>query len=102
MDEDQPILSLELEAIPPNRAPLTFRLEVQQPYLEGGHLWRCVVTMGSFQKPLRIGGGDAFQALCLAIDFARWTLEAFEAEGGELMHEGERFPLEAYFFKAPD
>jgi hypothetical protein len=27
--------------------------------------WRCVVLMGAFQRPLRIAGGDLFQALCL-------------------------------------
>jgi hypothetical protein len=101
MTEQRPILSLALEAIPPEGPAIAFTLEVQSPFLEREMQWRCVVLMGDFQRPLRIAGGDPFQALCLAIDYARWTLRDFEESGGRLICEGDRFPLEAYFFKAP-
>ena len=102
MSEQPPVLSLNLEAVPSDGPSIPFKLEVQTPFLERGMQWRCVVSMGDFQRPLRIAGGDPFQALCLAIDFARWTLRFFEESGGRLMCEGERFPLDAYFFKAPE
>ena len=102
MAEQHSILSLALEAIPPDGPAIAFKLEVQSPFLEREMQWRCVVLMGAFQRPLRIAGGDPFQALCLAIDYARWTLREFEESGGRLMCEGDRFPLDAYFFKAPE
>ena len=102
MSEQPSILSLNLEAIRSDGPSIAFKLEVQSPFLEREMQWRCVVLMGDFQRPLRIAGGDPFQALCLAIDFARWTLRDFEEGGGRLMYKGERFPLDAYFFKAPE
>jgi len=65
MTEQHSILSLALEAIPPDGPAIAFKLEVQSPCLEREMLWRCVVLMGAFQRPLRIAGGDPFQALCL-------------------------------------
>ncbi|MCH4561510.1 hypothetical protein [Mesorhizobium jarvisii] len=102
MSELAPVLSLELEAVPANGPSISFKLEVQRPFLEREMQWRCVVTMGNFQRPIRIAGGDPLQALCLAIDFTRWTLRTFEEGGGKLMCEGDRFPLDAYFFKPPE
>ncbi len=101
MSEIPMFLSLELEAIPADAPALSFRLEVQQPFLEREGQWRCVILMGDFQRPLRIAGGDPLQALCLAIDYVRWVLRDFKEQGGELNCEGDSFPLEAYFFKPP-
>lgn len=102
MNEQPSILSLDLEAILSDGTSIAFKLEVQNPFLEREMQWRCIVLMGDFQRPLRIAGGDPFQALCLAIDYARWTLLDFEESGGKLLCEGEKFPLDAYFFKAPE
>ena len=102
MQRDLPILSIELEAVPADGRPTSFVLEVQKPFFEDEPLWRCVVTMDGFQRPLRIGGGDPFQALCLAIDFVRSVLADFEKKGGILMSEGERFRLDSYSLTPPD
>lgn len=102
MTQDLPILSIELEAIPADGPPIPFVLEVQKPFLEEDPLWRCVVLMEGFQRPLRIGGGDAFQALCLAIDCARFVLADFEQKGGKLMSEGERFRIDSCSLTPPD
>jgi len=65
MTEQHSILSLALKAIPSDGPAIAFKLEVQRPSLEREMRWRCVVLMGAFQRPLRIAGGDLFQALCL-------------------------------------
>lgn len=41
-----------------------------------------------------IRGTSAFQALGLALDYARNTLEAFVADGGELRSAGEVFAVD--------
>lgn len=101
MIENPVVLSLELEAVSADGSQIPFALEVGQPFLELEGQWRCVVLMGEFQRPLRIAGADPFQALTLAVDYARWLLQDFKDQGGSLNCEGENFPLDAYFFKPP-
>lgn len=51
MTEQNSILSLALEAIPPDGPAIAFKLEVQRPFLEREMQWRCVVLMGTFSAP---------------------------------------------------
>lgn len=46
-----------------------------------------------YRKVRDIRGTSAFQALSLAVDYARNALEAFVTEGGELRSEGEVFEV---------
>lgn len=102
MSNLSPIVTLPLEAIPSGGDPISFTLQVGAPFQEDEQLWRCVVEMDGFERPARIAGVDSFQALCLAIDFARWTLRVFQEGGGRLIYQGEYFDLNAFHFKAPD
>ncbi|WP_293644816.1 hypothetical protein [Sphingopyxis sp. RIFCSPHIGHO2_12_FULL_65_19] len=103
METSRAIVSLSLTAVPVTGDPFDFDLSIEQPYLETEFVWRCIVTTGQFQTPLRVAGGDGFQALCLAIDYVRWTFRTFEEGGGRFLCAGEDFSLvEAYHFSAPN
>ncbi|ESX95983.1 hypothetical protein X755_20420 [Mesorhizobium sp. LNJC405B00] len=101
MSEQPVVLSLELEAIPADGPSIPFKLEVQSPFLEREMQWRCVIRWAIFRGRSALLEAIPFKPYALAIDFARWTLRTFEESGGRLMCEGDRFPLEAYFFTPP-
>jgi hypothetical protein len=52
-----------------------------------------IVGLDQYRTVRDIPGASAFQALSLAIDYARNALDAFVAEGGELRSAGEVFDV---------
>lgn len=78
-------------------------VEIGQPYRCGDSPdeWACPVRLEGLHDNLRdVHGGDAVQALCLAVRLAFHLLSSFKAEGGRLLFKiGEEVPLEAYVLK---
>jgi len=75
-------------------------VEIGTPYRCGiePEEWACSVSLEQlYGKSPDIHASDSFQALCLAIRFAHYLLNAFLEEGGILTQEdGERLSLDDY------
>jgi hypothetical protein len=92
---DDAIASLNLVAVCSDRGKFDVTLEIGAPYLFGPNEWVCPWTVAPFYSA-RDGahGGDAFQALCLAISGAKSDLAEFVSRGGRLQYtSGEDFDL---------
>ena len=88
-DAERTIASMTLVAASAERGKFDVTLEIGTPYLFGPNEWVCPWRVVPFFKP-RDGahGGDAFQALCLAISAAKSELATFLSGGGELQYIG--------------
>ena len=73
-------------------------LAIGKPYRCSPEEWACPVELRGLHDSLRdIHGGDALQALCLALRLAFRLLAAFRDEGGKILHrDGDDVPLETY------
>ena len=76
-------------------------VEIGEPYQCSPEEWACPVALRGLHDRLRdMHGGDALQALCLAIRLAFSLLAAFKDEGGKIFHrDGGEVPLESYVLK---
>jgi hypothetical protein len=62
-------------------------VRVGKPYEVSAHEWACPVELcGHDSRYPDIRGGNALQALCLAISLVRSRLEAFIEKGGKVLN----------------
>jgi len=87
-------------AVRPDGYQSEIAVKIGTPYQcgEAPGEWACPVALsGLYDRLSDPHGGDAFQALCLAIRLALSLLSGFVADGGRLLFKtGEEVPLEAY------
>jgi hypothetical protein len=89
------IALMTLVADSSDRGKFDVTLEISEPYMFRLNEWVCPWTVAPFYSS-RSGahGGDAFQALCLAISGAKSELAAFVSSGGHLQYtNGDDFEL---------
>ncbi|HEX3653715.1 MAG TPA: hypothetical protein VHU18_12925 [Rhizomicrobium sp.] len=86
----------------PNGDRFEITLQIGQPYQYGPEEWACPIALaGLYEKLSDIHGGDAIQALCLAIRFALNLLSYFKEDGGRVLYSsGEDVLLEVYGFES--
>lgn len=106
------VVETEFLAVFPDQSSTQLILKIGRPIsVSNMHdEWSCPVSLIPLYKRLAdIRGGDAFQALCLAISLVFDLLKDFEAKGGKLLLDEEHdFPFEAYglsswkSFRQPD
>ena len=77
------------------------RIRIGKPYPASDIDWACPVTVEGMEWPFPdMHGVDSLQALTLALNFARHSLEDFLKKGGALFWpEGEPATLESIFGK---
>ena len=93
----EPIASITLTAVPATGDSFEFTIALRTPFRDDDGIWRCSATMDPLQRRLSPAGGvDSLQAICLAIALVRSLLEAFQADGGSFLFDGERWTLEGY------
>jgi hypothetical protein len=75
-------------------------VEIGQPYRcsDIPEEWACLVALrGLYDKLADMHGGDALQALCLAVRLALSLLSAFKDEGGKILdRDGKDVSFESY------
>jgi len=80
----------DLLAIHPARGSFTIGIHIGQPYRISLDEWACPVSLEGLHSKLHDQHGtDAFQALMLAQNLARYLLDAFIEEGGQLRESSE-------------
>ena|ERR1700722_12987730 len=95
------VASVSIDAVSPEGEAFVIELQVGTPYQCGVGEWACPIALrGLHDRICDASGGDAFQALCLAIALAQDLLRHYREQGGKLLMGTEDFPLEAYSFGA--
>jgi hypothetical protein len=75
------------------------RLRLAAPARDGASAWACLLALdGMYERPMRVRGDDALQALCLGLALAGRLLREVVAGGGRVeLPDGDEFPFDAYF-----
>ena len=97
-----PIAALALEARSAAGEEFHLSVKIGMPVAVTDEEWVCPLSiepLPQYRSLRDIHGIDAFQALSLAIDYARLSLDDFVAEGGELRLEGEIFAVDCLRLK---
>jgi hypothetical protein len=93
------VAQLDLLATLPSGERRPVRVWVGTPVREPTGEWSCPAGLEGLHDDLAaMRGGDALQAICLALGLGAMILRGHVAAGGRLHYPGgEEFPLEAYF-----
>lgn len=97
-----PIAELILQARSATGDSFELRVEIGVPRSVTDDEWLCplsIVPLQQYRTLTDTRGTSAFQALSLAIDYVRLSLDAFVAEGGELRLEGQMFAVDCLRLK---
>jgi hypothetical protein len=92
-----PIAELTLQARSATGDSFELRVEIGVPRGVTDDEWLCplsIIPLPQYRSLCDTRGTSAFQALSLAIDYARLSLDTFVAEGGELRLEDEMFAVD--------
>ena len=99
------IIALKLIGIAEDGTESSIEIKIDAPMQNSSSEWSCCIVLNGMHCPIksRVSGNDAFQALCLAVDFIRFMLDDFLQKGGKLLEADtrEEWPLEAYSMKVP-
>lgn len=99
------IIALKLIGIAEDGTESSIEIKIDAPVQKAANEWACRIVLKGVKGYLRPGicGNDAFQSLCLAVDFIRFMLDDFLQKGGKLLEADtrEEWPLEAYSMKVP-
>jgi len=99
------IIALKLIGIAEDGTECPIEIKVDAPVQKSSQEWVCRFVLKGMKENLRpnISGNDAFQSLCIAVDFIRFMLDDFLQKGGQLLEADtrEEWPLEAYSMKVP-
>ncbi len=74
-------------------------VRIGRPVRAKSREWVCSVQISRLQKKIRVGGEDALQAVCLAIQLVGELLYKYRRAGIRLKYvpSNEEVPLPAYF-----
>ena len=99
------IIALNLIGISEDGTEGTIEIKVDAPVQKSAYEWACHIVLNGLHCPIKsnISGNNAFQALCLTLDFVRFMLDDFQQKGGKFLDfdSREELPLEAYSMKLP-
>ena len=103
---ERPIAGLRLNATPPNEPTQQIEVQIGLPVQVGPDEWVCPVELKGLYESMQLRGGDALQALGLAMRLSLSLLKAFKDGGGTLQYVPSEhradppgsldIPLEAY------
>lgn len=92
-----PIAALDIEVRTAGGETFPIGVRIGAPYEAANGVWSCPVSLpGLFEDLADARGEDSYQALCLAIRLAQDLLQDVRDKGGELLTQGDAWPLEAY------
>jgi len=94
------IAQTEIKMILPNGVRKTLFIKIGQPYLISPDESACPISMVGFYPSISdIHGVDTFQALALALEFVRKTIQGFEKKGYTFECNQEETPLPKIWFE---